>query len=55
MPKDHQYYSINLVAYEVFRFEYAVKSTGNEGKLLIRDIKELLDYAMGGGSPNLFV
>ncbi len=33
--------------YEVSRFEDAVKSTGNEGKLLVKDIAELLDDAMG--------
>jgi Fe-S oxidoreductase len=38
--------------YEVSRFEDGVKSTGNEGKLVVRDIAELLDYAMGGDSPN---
>jgi Fe-S oxidoreductase len=32
--------------YEVSRFEDAVKSTGNEGRLLVRDIVELLDEAM---------
>jgi hypothetical protein len=32
--------------YEVSRFEDAVKSTGNEGKLIVRDIVELLDEAM---------
>lgn len=34
--------------YEVSRFEDAVKSTGNEGKLLVRDIAELVLDAMGG-------
>lgn len=34
--------------YEVSRFEDAVKSTGNDGKLVVRDIAELLDEAMGG-------
>ena len=33
--------------YEVSRFEDAVKSTGNEGKLLVKDIAELIDEAMG--------
>jgi Fe-S oxidoreductase len=33
--------------YEVSRFEDAVKSTGNEGKLLVRDIAELVLDAMG--------
>jgi len=33
--------------YEVSRFEDAAKSTGNEG-LLVRDIVELIDEAMGG-------
>ena len=33
--------------YEVSRFEDAVKSTGNEGKLLVRDIAELVVDAMG--------
>ncbi|MEX2556009.1 MAG: (Fe-S)-binding protein [Actinomycetota bacterium] len=32
--------------YEVSRFEDAVKSTGNDGKLIVRDIAELLDEAM---------
>lgn len=32
--------------YEVSRFEDAVKSTGNEGKLLVKDIAELIDEAM---------
>ncbi len=32
--------------YEVSRFEDAVKSTGNEGKLLVKDIIELVDEAM---------
>jgi Fe-S oxidoreductase len=35
--------------YEVSRFEDAVKSTGNEGKLLVRDIAELVLLAMGHG------
>jgi Fe-S oxidoreductase len=34
--------------YEVSRFEDAVKSTGNDGKLVVRDIAELLDDALGG-------
>ena len=33
--------------YEVSRFEDAVKSTGNEGKLLVKDIAELIREAMG--------
>jgi Fe-S oxidoreductase len=33
--------------YEVSRFEDAVKSTGNEGRLRVRDIAELLAEAMG--------
>jgi Fe-S oxidoreductase len=33
--------------YEVPRFEDAVKSTGNAGKLAVMDITELLAYAMG--------
>jgi Fe-S oxidoreductase len=33
--------------YEVSRFEDAVKSTGNEGKLLVRDIIELVIEAIG--------
>lgn len=33
--------------YEVSRFEDAVKSTGNEGRIRVRDIAELLDQAMG--------
>ncbi len=32
--------------YEVSRFEDAVKSTGNEGRLIVRDIIELVDDAM---------
>ena len=34
--------------YEVSRFEDAVKSTDNEGKLEVRDIAEILDYCMDG-------
>jgi dimethylglycine catabolism B len=34
--------------FEVSRFEDAVKSTGNEGKLIVRDIIELVDACMGG-------
>lgn len=34
--------------YEISRFEDAVKSTGNEGKLVVRDIIELVVEAMGG-------
>lgn len=37
--------------YEVSRFEDATKSTGNP-ELKVRDIIELLDYAMGGESPS---
>jgi dimethylglycine catabolism B len=33
--------------FEVSRFEDAVKSTGNEGKLIVRDIIELVDEARG--------
>lgn len=33
--------------YEVSRFEDAVKSTGNEGKLMVKDIAELIVEAMG--------
>ncbi|MEE8147912.1 MAG: (Fe-S)-binding protein, partial [Longimicrobiales bacterium] len=33
--------------YEVSRFEDAVKSTGNEGKLVVRDIIELVVESMG--------
>jgi hypothetical protein len=33
--------------YEVSRFEDSVKATGNEGKLIVRDIIELIDEAMG--------
>jgi len=33
--------------YEVSRFEDAVKSTGNEGKIIVRDIAELIKEAMG--------
>jgi Fe-S oxidoreductase len=40
--------------YEVSRFEDAVKSTGNEGRLKVMDIAEILAWAMGlvdnGGS-----
>lgn len=32
--------------YEVSRFEDAVKSTGNEGKLIVRDVIELVDEAL---------
>ncbi len=32
--------------YEPSRFEDAVKSTGNDGKLTVRDIIELIDQAM---------
>ena len=34
--------------YEISRFEDAVKSTGNEGKLIVKDIIELVVEAMGG-------
>ncbi|MDH4121582.1 MAG: (Fe-S)-binding protein [Deltaproteobacteria bacterium] len=34
--------------YEVSRFEDAVKSSGNEGKLRVMDIIEILDQSMGG-------
>ena len=37
--------------FEISRFEDATKSTKNE-QILVRDIIELLDYAMGGDSPN---
>ena len=37
--------------YEVSRFEDATKSTGNPN-LKVRDIIELLDYAIGGDSPS---
>lgn len=33
--------------YEVSRFEDAVKSTGNEGKLMVKDIVELMEEALG--------
>ncbi len=33
--------------YEISRFEDAVKSTGNEGKLIVKDIIELVVEAMG--------
>ena len=33
--------------YEVSRFEDAVKSTGNEGKLVVKDIIELVVESMG--------
>ena len=32
--------------YEPSRFEDAVKSTGNDGRLMVRDIIELIDQAM---------
>ncbi len=32
--------------YEVSRFEDAVKSTGNEGKLKVMDIAELIEEAL---------
>jgi Fe-S oxidoreductase len=32
--------------FEVSRFEDAVKATGNEGKLVVRDIIELIDESM---------
>jgi hypothetical protein len=35
--------------YEVSRFEDAVKATGNEGRLDVRDIAELIDQAISGG------
>lgn len=45
----------NLLAvtcpFEISRFEDATKSTKND-HLLVRDIIELLDYAMGGDSPS---
>ncbi len=34
--------------YEVSRFEDGVKSTGNDGKLVVRDIIELIDESMRG-------
>ncbi len=34
--------------YEVSRFEDAVKSTGNEGKLAVKDVVELVVESMGG-------
>jgi len=33
--------------YEVSRFEDAIKSTNNDGKLLVMDIIEIMDYCMG--------
>jgi len=36
--------------YEVSRFEDAIKSTGLEGQLQVRDIAELLDAALGGAA-----
>lgn len=36
--------------YEVSRFEDSVKATGNEGKLIVRDIIELLDEALTSSS-----
>ena len=45
-------YGANLLAvccpYEVSRFEDGIKSTGLDGKLIVRDIAELMDEAMGG-------
>lgn len=41
--------------YEVSRFEDAVKTTGNDGKLIIRDIAELLDAARGGATQPMGV
>ena len=35
--------------YEVSRFEDAVKSTNNDGKLAVMDIIEIIDYSMGTG------
>ena len=32
--------------YEPSRFEDAVKSTGNDGRIVVRDIIELIDQAM---------
>ncbi|MGH2830046.1 MAG: (Fe-S)-binding protein [Actinomycetota bacterium] len=37
---------IVVCPYEVSRFEDAVKSTGNDGRLIVRDLAELLDEAM---------
>ena len=37
--------------YEVSRFEDAVKSTGNEGNLVVRDIIELVVESMGDDAP----
>ncbi len=34
--------------FEVSRFEDAVKATGNEGKLVVKDIIELVDESVGG-------
>lgn len=34
--------------YEASRFEDAIKSTGNDGRLVVRDIAELIDEAMAG-------
>lgn len=36
--------------FETSRFEDSLKSTGNEGRLIVRDILELLDEAMAGGT-----
>jgi len=33
--------------YEVSRFEDAIKSTNNDGKLIVMDIIEIMDYCMG--------
>jgi Fe-S oxidoreductase len=40
--------------FETSRFEDALKSTGNEGKMVVKDILELLDESMGrdGGTPS---
>ena len=38
--------------YEVSRFEDAVKSTGNSGRLQVMDIAELLSYSLGLTTPS---
>lgn len=36
--------------YEVSRFEDAIKATGSDGRLVVRDIAELIDESMGSSS-----
>ncbi|MDR7522911.1 MAG: (Fe-S)-binding protein [Armatimonadota bacterium] len=37
--------------FETSRFEDSLKSTGHEGRMVVRDILELLDRSMQGGTP----